>query len=256
MPRRAPVLAVGLGDVDTWRPNRDRASDGWIGDKPHQLTKSDHNANADGIVHAQDFDADGIDAPALVAALIAHPSTHYVIYNRTIWSRAHGFKPRRYTGSNPHTGHVHWSILHTAAAENSTVHLRLGGGTPPGPAAGGGIAPMPVLRRGSKVPSVRTLQGALHRGGHPVPIDGDFGPATDRAVRAFQSGRRITADGVVGPRTWCALAQACLNWCGFGAGAVDGVLGPRTVAAIRAMQQARGIRVDGILGPKSWEQLT
>jgi len=45
----------------------------------------------------------------------------------------------------------------------------------------------------------------------PQGIDGDFGPLTDGAVRAFQrdnvdqQGNPLKVDGIVGPRTWCAL---------------------------------------------------
>lgn len=57
-----------------------------------------------------------------------------------------------------------------------------------------------VIALGDKNASVRVLQAALK-----LPVDGDFGPATDRAVRAFQTSRQLTADGVVGPKTWAAL---------------------------------------------------
>ena len=42
----------------------------------------------------------------------------------------------------------------------------------------------------------------------PVPVTGYFGPQTRDAVLAFQSGRGLTADGVVGALTWDALYDA------------------------------------------------
>jgi hypothetical protein len=52
-------------------PNRDTASDGWIGDSAHQGRPSDHNPDNRGWVHALDIDKDGIDADALADQLIA-----------------------------------------------------------------------------------------------------------------------------------------------------------------------------------------
>ncbi|MBR5869479.1 MAG: peptidoglycan-binding protein [Clostridia bacterium] len=42
----------------------------------------------------------------------------------------------------------------------------------------------------------------------PVPVTGYFGPQTRDAVLAFQSGRGLTADGIVGALTWDALYDA------------------------------------------------
>ena len=39
-------------------------------------------------------------------------------------------------------------------------------------------------------------------------IDGDFGQATEKAVKAFQKAHNLTQDGVVGKNTWAALEQA------------------------------------------------
>ncbi len=63
-----------------------------------------------------------------------------------------------------------------------------------------------VLRRGSKSSAVLFLQRLLLSYLYPITnLDGDFGPETERAVRAFQSENGITADGIVGRNTWRAL---------------------------------------------------
>lgn len=53
------------------------------------------------------------------------------------------------------------------------------------------------LRLGSKGEAVKLIQAEV--GAKP---DGDFGPATDRRVKAWQQSRGLLADGVVGPVTW------------------------------------------------------
>jgi lysozyme len=64
----------------------------------------------------------------------------------------------------------------------------------------------PLLRMNSRGGEVRTLQQALARAGFsPGPIDGEFGPKTLAAVRAFQRAKGLEVDGIVGPRTWGAL---------------------------------------------------
>ena len=67
-------------------------------------------------------------------------------------------------------------------------------------------AAQPTLRQGSKGASVSLLQQKLQNAGFsPGPIDGDFGPKTAAAVRAFQRARGVGVDGVVGPITWGKL---------------------------------------------------
>jgi nucleoid-associated protein YgaU len=64
----------------------------------------------------------------------------------------------------------------------------------------------PTVRKGSKGGAVKGLQNALWaRSYDPGPIDGAFGSMTENAVRDFQSGYGLTADGIVGPITWQAL---------------------------------------------------
>jgi hypothetical protein len=64
----------------------------------------------------------------------------------------------------------------------------------------------PTLRRGSNGSDVRFLQQKLKGLGYdPGPIDGDFGPRTEGAVKDFQAARGLSADGIVGKQTWGAL---------------------------------------------------
>lgn len=72
---------------------------------------------------------------------------------------------------------------------------------------------MNVLKKGSKGEDVKTLQRALK----VTPVDGDFGVKTETAVKALQKSKGLTADGVVGDKTWKALgisdttAEKCVD---------------------------------------------
>ena len=83
------------------------------------MRESDHNPDGNGIVHAIDVDASGIDPWGLVVAAVTHPATAYVIFDGRIFSRSRSFGLRHYTGPDPHRSHVHVSILHTPLAERS-----------------------------------------------------------------------------------------------------------------------------------------
>lgn len=65
-----------------------------------------------------------------------------------------------------------------------------------------------ALRLGSDGFRVRALQERLVELGYHVVVDGDFGPATRRAVVAFQADHGLTTDGIVGPQTEDALERA------------------------------------------------
>jgi peptidoglycan hydrolase-like protein with peptidoglycan-binding domain len=69
---------------------------------------------------------------------------------------------------------------------------------------GGPAAGRRVLRRDDEDASeIRYLQELLiYRNFPPGPVDGDFGPRTEAAVKAFQSSRGLEDDGVVGKLTW------------------------------------------------------
>ena len=60
-----------------------------------------------------------------------------------------------------------------------------------------------TLRQGSQGDAVWHVQARLQRLGYdPGPLDGHFGPQTERAVRQFQRASHIAVDGVVGVITW------------------------------------------------------
>ena len=140
-----------------------------------------------------------------------------------------------------------------------------------------GIAPWPVVRQGNSNHPVQSLQWLLRYRGHTVTVDGQFGPGTLEAVRAFQREKRLTVDGLVGPRTWSALivqirqgdngdavraAQESLAFRGgVGNPVVDGDFGPKTDASVRAFQQQvhdfddKSFPVDGVVGPLTWQAL-
>lgn len=66
----------------------------------------------------------------------------------------------------------------------------------------------PVLKYRDHGPAVAVLQQALNQVGYPCGVpDGVFGKGTLRAVKAFQTAQKVTADGVVGPGTWALLTK-------------------------------------------------
>jgi hypothetical protein len=128
--RAGPLQATAL-----W-PNRSTASDGTIGDARHAAEESDHNPDARGIVHAFDLTHDpvhGVDCNILVARIVLRrdPRVKYLIWAGRIWRSydrpktatrlfLEAWKSEEYTGSDPHTNHLHDSILSTIVAENDT----------------------------------------------------------------------------------------------------------------------------------------
>ena len=89
-----------------------------------------------------------------------------------------------------------------------------------------------TLRRGTVGADVAALQFALGWHGSPSgPFDGRFGPHVEAAVRRFQRGEGLVADGIAGPLTLGALSRrlaavpVALSW--PLAGTVTGAFGPR-----------------------------
>ena len=128
--------------------------------------------------------------------------------------------------------------------------------------------------RGQGVAAVAALQVGLRAHGfYAGPVDGLFGPQTERAVRTLQRKRKLVVDGLPGPRTRAALhrygrpplgsrllrvgasgwdvamLQFMLARCGTAPGAVDGSFGRETTVAVYRYQRRVGVARDGVVGP-------
>ncbi len=79
----------------------------------------------------------------------------------------------------------------------------------------GTLSGSPLLRQGSSGGEVPLLQELLNASGADLQVDGDFGPLTEAAVRAYQDENGLDVDGVVGSDTAGALN-------GFGGGPSEG----------------------------------
>jgi hypothetical protein len=207
--RLAFSLVTLRNQVNVLAKDRSKISDGWIGDKKHASRKSDHNP-VKGIVHALDITndpANGMDSHKLAEALIASKDKRisYIIDHGQIISGAGGpspWRPRKYTGANSHSHHVHISVTATGADDGSPWDINMD--TAP---LGEPVKEHPVLREGDAGPHVKTLQSLLRSQGQDVRVDGEFGPKTEKSVMAFQKKSGLIDDGVVGRYTWEALEK-------------------------------------------------
>jgi hypothetical protein len=125
--RAAESLKTLLNQVNRTYPNRNKDSDGLIGNLAHQATVSQHNPNAAGVVTAQDITHDpahGVDGQKLADQLIQDPRAWYVIFNNRI--RYQGKAWERYTGINPHKTHMHISTVQNPAGYDNPANWNLG----------------------------------------------------------------------------------------------------------------------------------
>jgi hypothetical protein len=126
--------------VDDSYPDRDKSSDGWIGNLAHSLNPSDHNPDSAGIVRAIDIDRDlsGKAKPDLMpyladqirlAAKRGDKRISYVIFAGRIASSRMGWRWRKYSGINPHTKHCHISFTKKGDSDDSFFNIPMIGGT-------------------------------------------------------------------------------------------------------------------------------
>jgi peptidoglycan hydrolase-like protein with peptidoglycan-binding domain len=136
----------------------------------------------------------------------------------------------------------------------------------------------PTIAFGDIGDTVRRLERALRRMPDlDIKVDGVFSGHVESAVKDFQQGAGLTADGVVGPNTWAALpdvgpmpklekgskgevVKALQTLLTNGAPGqwnvtpqgIDGDFGPKTAAAVKAFQIWGGVAADGAIGDQTW----
>lgn len=128
-PYLVPCLVELRTAINGRFPQRDKTSDGWIGDLAHQATTSKHNPDSAGRVHAIDVDKDLRDGTVTMQDVIdrilhnqrnGDRRLQNIIFNRRIWSRSWGWTPREYDGLNAHQHHAHFEARTVDTARNAT----------------------------------------------------------------------------------------------------------------------------------------
>lgn len=226
----APALDRLRDEVNAKWPNRSKASDGTIGDAAHSSRTSDHNPNPRGSVNAIDITASGIDTDVLIAAAKKHPSVRYIIFNRRIMNRDIGnFRSRPYSGSNPHTQHVHISLYQRRSAEDDTRSWGLGKPSSSKP------APAKPKKPGTKPEPF------------PLPDGHWYGPESKNPKN--HSG--YYPKDRPGIRTWQTQMKTERGWSAIGK--IDGVFGDNCYKVARQFQAEKGLTVDGGVGRETWD---
>jgi peptidoglycan hydrolase-like protein with peptidoglycan-binding domain len=149
-----------------------------------------------------------------------------------------------------------------ALAEEARPEYPMGSGQPvPAGAEGRRTkeAAMAILKRGLAGAPVKRLQEKLG-----IEADGEFGPKTEEALKAYQRKNGLAVDGIAGPDTFThmGLYELVLLKTGTSGEAVkklqqalgvaaDGQFGPGTERAVREYQQKNGLTADGMAGPET-----
>lgn len=143
-----PALEDLREQLNKFFPNRDKSSDGGIGDTSHAAGTSSHNPDDLGSpewdgdpdslqeVRARDFDVDlnypGVDAIDVVRHLVAGAKSgrfwwiRYIIYDKKIYHKNNNFNAAGYSGKNAHQHHFHVNNDFSQAADtvkNVDYHL-------------------------------------------------------------------------------------------------------------------------------------
>jgi hypothetical protein len=208
-------------EVNARWPHRDKASDGSIGNAEHAARSSDHNpwikVAGQGVVRAKDIDVDGVDMGWLAEFMRKRGAAGdprlagggYVIFNRRITKPDFsGWKA--YNGTNPHTHHGHFSFSKNQSGFDSRAPWGISG-APAFSAPSAPSRPAPpgsrhaTIQRGDNGADVKLVQRFLGVAGPGGAGYGHFGPLTETKVKRYQANHALSADGIVGPKTWAKM---------------------------------------------------
>jgi hypothetical protein len=138
-PRLSKAATQLREQFDDCFSDRDRTSDGWIGDSRHSARKSDHNPDGQGWVRAIDVDRDlsGKAKPDLMPDVAdqlrilakSDKRISYIIFAGKIASSKSLWRWRTYTGINKHDHHCHISFTSKGDEDGSFFNIPLLGAT-------------------------------------------------------------------------------------------------------------------------------
>ena len=118
--KATPAAIAVLRQATALFPKRKKLSDGLLPSVAHQKASpnSDHNTGlAVDLTHDPE---NGVDCAQIFEKLKEDERVSYLIFNKKIWSRQYAKRGNRpYTGSNPHTKHLHISINPDMANDTS-----------------------------------------------------------------------------------------------------------------------------------------
>jgi hypothetical protein len=199
--RVAKSLRTLYEEIDALAPHRDKRDDGTIGDARHRARKSDHNPDARGFVRALDITHDpahGCDAGKIAEALRLSQDARikYVIWARRIFYAA-GTQPyrwQRYSGSDPHTGHFHLSVVADDARADDAREWSIAGAAKPKPVPQPPAQPSAVRHTDIEATVWSDSIGAygpIDVTGHGCSVPLRF-PADRQRITLFANGKSIT----------------------------------------------------------------
>jgi peptidoglycan hydrolase-like protein with peptidoglycan-binding domain len=236
------------------------------------------------------------DAQGRPGAMARRFGINYIIWNTKMWR---AYAPERgwaaYTGSSPHTDHIHFTFTWDGAYQRTSwwtgrAVTKIDPG-PPAPTPSPTTAPSTpsgvyaVLVQGSSGPDVALAQRVIG-----VTADGQFGPITLAALKKWQAANGVPVTGRLDAATWSKMvalgkvpargakpaaaapvsplaryAGTTVRRGSTGAAVValqkalkitaDGQFGPQTDGAVRAFQSRNRLPANGIVAASTWRAL-